>query len=394
MEIINKSDSGLLEEYESFVKNHKNGSYLQSLKWPKLKTNWGWDAVISRGSDGKIRGTCLLLIKEIRGMGTSFLYAPRGPVFDYDDAETFEDLFAGIKQLGKKYKSYQFMCDPFFEEGDEKRSEFLKSRGFTHTEHCAPFTTVQVRENYMIRGIKGMTPDELMATFKPDWRNRVRKAPKKGVYCKLCGTEALDDFYPIAVDTGVRDGFTVRSKEYFNRFISAFGEDECRLFMCYVEEDGKEIPLSGAVTTRYAGKTVYVYGASANHHRNLYPNYLMQWTMMNWALEAGCDTYDFGGIPYYDDESNSAYGVYKFKKGFNGEVVTFAGEYYYTLRPVMTKLANLGHKMYELRRRLMHKHVQDIRSANLKKAEKEKEKEGASVDGTGANAENNKSGEE
>lgn len=394
MEIINKSDSGLLEEYESFVKNHKNGSYLQSLKWPKLKTNWGWDAVISRGSDGKIRGTCLLLIKEIRGMGTSFLYAPRGPVFDYDDAETFEDLFAGIKQLGKKYKSYQFMCDPFFEEGDEKRSEFLKSRGFTHTEHCAPFTTVQVRENYMIRGIKGMTPDELMATFKPDWRNRVHKAPKKGVYCKLCGTEALDDFYPIAVDTGVRDGFTVRSKEYFNRFISAFGEDECRLFMCYVEEDGKEIPLSGAVTTRYAGKTVYVYGASANHHRNLYPNYLMQWTMMNWALEAGCDTYDFGGIPYYDDESNSAYGVYKFKKGFNGEVVTFAGEYYYTLRPVMTKLANLGHKMYELRRRLMHKHVQDIRSANLKKAENEKEKEGASVDGTGANAENNKSGEE
>lgn len=370
MEIINKSDKELLAEYESFVKNHKNGSFMQSLNWPKLKYNWGWDAVISRGSDGKIRGTCLLLIKKIKMFNTSFLYAPRGPVFDYDDAETFADLFEGIKVLGKRYKSYQFMCDPFFDEADTARTDFMKSRGFTFTPDCPPLTTIQMRENYMIRGIDKMTPDELIATFKPDWRNRVRKGPKKGVYCKLCGTEALDDFYPIALETGVRDGFTVRSKEYFTRFINAFSPDECRLFMCYVEEDGKQIPLSGAITTRYAGKTVYVYGASAGHHRNLYPNYLMQWTMMNWALEGNCDTYDFGGIPFYDDESNPAYGVYKFKKGFNGEVVLFAGEYYYTLRPFMTKIAALGHDLYELRRRMLHNRKQKIRERNLKKAEK------------------------
>lgn len=369
MEIINKSDSGLLEEYENFVKAHKNGSFFQSLNWPKVKSNWGWDVVISRGADGKIRGSCLVLIKKIPVLKTSFLYAPRGPVFDYDDAETFADLLDGIKALGKKYKSYQFMCDPFIEEGDKKRSDFLKSRGFTHPEHCPPLTTIQVRFNYMIHGIDGMTPDELMATFKPDWRNRIRKGPKKGVYCKLCGTEALDDFYPIAVETGVRDGFSVRNKEYFTRFINAFSPDECRLFMCYVDEDGKKIPLSGAITTRYAGKTVYVYGASAGHHRNLYPNYLMQWTMMNWALEANCDTYDFGGIPFYEDETNPAYGVYKFKKGFNGEVVTYEGEYYYTLRPVMNKIAILGHKLFELRRRLIHKRIMDARTANREKAE-------------------------
>ena len=371
MEIINKTDNALLEEYESFVSSHKNGSYMQSLKWPKIKNNWEWDAVISRDSDGNIRGTCLLLIKKISAAGTSFLYAPRGPVFDYDDAETFSDLFEGIKEVGKKYKSYEFMCDPFFEEGDEKRSEFLKSRGFTHPEGCAPFTTFQLRDMYMIRGIREKSPDELMASFKPDWRNRIRKAPRKGVYCKKCGIEGLDDFYPIAVDTGVRDGFTVRSKEYHARLLNTYSPEECRLFICYVEEDGKEIPISGALAMRYAGKTIYVYGASANHHRNLYPNYLMQWEMMNWALEGNCDIYDFAGIPYFNDENNPAYGVYKFKKGFNGEVVTYAGEYYYTLRPVMSKLAKAGRSLYELRRRIIHKKSQDKREANLKKAEKQ-----------------------
>lgn len=368
MEIINKSDEGLLEEYESFIQGHINGSFMQSLSWPKVKSNWGWDAVISRDANGRIRGACTILIKPV--FGTSFLYAPRGPVYDYDDTDTFLDLLEGIKVIAKKNKSYQFMCDPFIENGDKRHSDFLLSLGFSHKYNAPPLETIQTRDNYLIEHIDKLTRDELMAKFKPDWRNRIRKAPKKGVYCKRCGTEALDDFYPMAVDTGNRDGFTVRSKEYFARFINAFSPEECRLFMCYVEEDGKEIPLSGAIATRSAGKTVYVYGASANHHRNYYSSYLMQWDMMNWAMEGGCYTYDFGGIPHYEEENNSAYGVYKFKKGFNGEIKTFEGEYFYTMRPLMTKLFKVGHKLYELRRILMNKRKQDIRAAQLQRSAK------------------------
>ena len=52
MEIINKSDEKLLAEYEQFASTSKYGNFMQSLKWPKVKDNWGWDAVISRDSDG------------------------------------------------------------------------------------------------------------------------------------------------------------------------------------------------------------------------------------------------------------------------------------------------------------------------------------------------------
>lgn len=57
------------------------------------------------------------------------------------------------------------------------------------------------------------------------------------------------------------------------------------------------------------------------------PNHLMQWTMIQWAIENGCFLYDFQGIPGYTDENDPNYGIYKFKKGFNGEVVEFAGEF-------------------------------------------------------------------
>lgn len=64
MEIINKSDEKLLAEYEQFASTSKYGNFMQSLKWPKVKDNWGWDAVISRDADGNIRGTCLIIIKK------------------------------------------------------------------------------------------------------------------------------------------------------------------------------------------------------------------------------------------------------------------------------------------------------------------------------------------
>ena len=345
MEIINKSDEKLLAEYEEFASTSKYGNFMQSLKWPKVKDNWGWDAVISRDENGKIRGTCLIIIKKIPIFGCTFLYAPHGPVCDWSDKTVMTDLFEGVKVLAKKYKCYQFMWDPCFEEGDDKCTKLIEDMGFQHIHKAAELTTIQARNNYMLRNIEGKTPDEVMATFKPDWRNRIRKAPRKGVYCVACGTEALDDFYPLMQATGIRDGFSIRSKEYFVKMLNGLGEEHCRLFMCYVDEDGKKIPLSGAVTTQYAGKTCYVYGASANHHRNLYPNYLMQWTMINWALEGKNYIYDFQGIPFYNDETNPNYGVYKFKKGFNGEVVTYEGEFYYIFRPFMKKIVDLCEKI-------------------------------------------------
>ncbi|WP_295154269.1 peptidoglycan bridge formation glycyltransferase FemA/FemB family protein [uncultured Ruminococcus sp.] len=346
MEIIDKKNKELLKEYESFAKNSEYGNFMQSLRWPKVKENWGWDAVISRGADGKIRGTCLVIIKHIPIFPTTFLYAPHGPVCDWSDKEVMTDLFEGIKVLAKKYKAYQFMWDPPFEEKERDRSKLITDMGFSHIDDAPELTTIQARNNYMLRNIKGKTADEVMQSFKPDWRNRIRKGPKKGVYCEICGTEALDDFYPMMEATGIRDGFSIRGKDYFVKFIEGLGKDHCHLFMCYVDEDGKKIPLSGAVTTQYAGKTCYVYGASANHHRNLYPNYLMQWTMINWALEGNCEIYDFMGIPFYKDETNPNYGVYKFKKGFNGEVVTYAGEYFYTFRPIMKKIVDFAEKVY------------------------------------------------
>ena len=135
--------------------------------------------------------------------------------------------------------------------------------------------------------------------------------------------------------TGERDGFNTRPKEYFVRMLDAL-KGYARLYMGFYQG----VPVCGAVTVNYAGKCCYVYGASDNIHREVMPNYLMQWEMIRWAVETGCQVYDFQGISGDFQEGGHMYGLYQFKRGFNGQVDELAGEFNYVYQPFKRKLVD------------------------------------------------------
>ena len=64
----------------------------------------------------------------------------------------------------------------------------------------------------------------------------------------------------------------------------------------------------------------------------------MQWEMIKWAKENNCDIYDFGGVSGFADENHPMYGVYRFKKGFGGDVTEFLGEYDLVFSPFFYQL--------------------------------------------------------
>jgi lipid II:glycine glycyltransferase (peptidoglycan interpeptide bridge formation enzyme) len=72
------------------------------------------------------------------------------------------------------------------------------------------------------------------------------------------------------------------------------------------------------------------------------PNYLLQWEMIKWAKESGCTLYDFRGISGDLDPSNPLYGLYRFKKGFNGSYTEFIGEFDLVFDALMYKLWDKG----------------------------------------------------
>ncbi len=334
MEILRREQ---YREYEDFVSAHPHGEFTQSCHWPEVKSNWQFEAVVSRNEAGKIVGACGVLIQKLPLFGTCFMYSPRGPVCDLKDIAVLKDLKSGIDELAKLYNAHTFKIDPDVPANDTFFIKVMEDMGFKRFYGPDGFETIQARFNYRLP-LAGKTEDEVFMGLTQKTRYNVRVAQKKGVEVRPVGKEYLDDFMRIYQTTGQRDGFSTRPKVYFERMLDALGV-HVRLYMGFYQGQ----PVCGAITTNYAGKACYVYGASDNAHRNVMPNYLMQWEMIRWAIETGCTVYDFQGVAGdLENEKGHMYGLYRFKRGFGGRVDELAGEFDYHYRPLLTRVINFA----------------------------------------------------
>jgi lipid II:glycine glycyltransferase (peptidoglycan interpeptide bridge formation enzyme) len=118
--------------------------------------------------------------------------------------------------------------------------------------------------------------------------------------------------------------------------------DKARIFLA--EYDGRVV--AGTLALILGQKAWYLYGASSNAYRNVMPNYLIQWRMIQWSKENGCALYAFRGVSGDLDESNPLYGLYRFKKGFNGEFTEFVGEWDMVYSPFYYLLWTRGMPLY------------------------------------------------
>lgn len=337
-EYVNETN---LTEYEAFVESHPKGHFAQSVLWAKQKPAWDWKAIVCRDEAGKIKGSIAFLIRKMPVVRKKMMYACRGPVCDLDDRATFGELMAAARTLAKEEKAYVIKIDPDVPSSNTEFAKLLTDFGFRTRDTGKNFEAIQPKYVFRLY-LNGRNEEELMSSFHQKWRYNIRLAVKKGVEVRLCGKEMVPDFARIMVETGVRDNFATRPPEYFAAMLDNLG-DKCRLYMAFHEGQ----PIAGTLAIHYGDKVWYLYGASSNEHRNLMPNYLLQWNMIQWAVETGSRVYDFRGVSGDLSEDNPHYGLYRFKKGFGGEFTEFMGEYDYVLNRLSYFIAEKGALAYK-----------------------------------------------
>lgn len=325
-----------LNEYEHFVQSHPKGHFAQSYAWSKQKPMWTWKAIVCRGEDGKIKGAMSVLIRRVTKLPYTMMYCCRGPVCDLDDHQTITELVEAAKKLAVESKSYVLKIDPDVPSSNTGFADFMHSLGFRSKSDGEGFEAIQPQ--YVFRlNVEGKTNEELMAAFHQKWRYNIRLAYRKGVEIKICGKEMVPAFAELMLVTGVRDGFVTRNADYFANMLDNLGE-HARLYMAFYEGQ----PIAGTLAIWYGDKVWYLYGASSNEHRNLMPNYALQWEMIQWATEKGCRIYDFRGVPGLVPEDHPLYGLVRFKQGFGGEYTEFVSEMDLVLKPFIYTCAEKG----------------------------------------------------
>ena len=305
MRFVEDEDSK--QQYKKFLEGHERCNFQQSLEWAEIKKlNWKPEVILAEDEDKNIIGSLCVWIRKMPIFG-NIMYASRGPVCDIHDISVMKQLTDGAKELAKKYNAIGLRIEPDIEKEDQAFRDIVTNLGYKIKDDAKDFKDeIQLRFVFRL-DIKDKTEEEIMAGFHQKWRYNIRLAGRKGVTVKEGTREDLNDFHKIMVETGNRDGFITRPLSYFEKMYDNMVPDgHMKLLMAYY--DGK--PISGVIPIFYGNKTWYLYGASSNQHRNLMPNYLLQWKMIKMAIARHDDIYDFRGVSGVVDKNHPQYYIF------------------------------------------------------------------------------------
>lgn len=184
----------------------------------------------------------------------------------------------------------------------------------------------QAKWEYVLE-LKGREKDELFRDFRTDHRQRIHRAQREGVRVRELGTDELGILKEIAAEAGERHGFQDPQMAYYRSMKKHFG-DKVKFFVAELpagKEGGKEgewLPLAAAMFVQDKHEMIYLYSGSVRKYQKYGGAHLMQWEMIQRALAAGCERYNFYGVRPVEGD-----GVYNFKQGFRGHVEELLGTF-------------------------------------------------------------------
>ncbi len=328
------------DEWNEFIACCPHGNVLQCWEWGELKQRTGWQPLpVAATEDGRIVAACLMLKRRLPLIGGCLLYAPRGPILDFSDEAAWAKLLKEIRQVAAAHRAMVLKVDPAVPANHGQVASILSASGFRSVSSEVEFGGIQPR--YVMKVDISGDLDDLMADFKSKTRYNVRLAQRRGVTVRRGQREDIDDFYRILEATAQRDGFTIRNiSYYYDIWELIIARELGEMFLAYGEDE----LVAGTIAFRLGHQAWYVYGASSNRHRNLMPNYLLQWRMMQWAKRRGCTVYDMRGVAREVDAQaqGELAGLARFKQGFAAQYVEYIGEWDLVFRPGLYRLFNIA----------------------------------------------------
>ena len=364
---------GELTEKEWRGLDFKCRSFLQSDAMWRRYQGEGREAYLVGVREGrKVLGAGLVTARPWR-LGRKIWRVAGGWLLDYDGErrqEILRALMEGVRKLAREKGAIAVMISPNVE-AQPRDAECRVVAGKDHLAVKGELERLgykylgeyeQAKWQYVLE-LKGQTAEGLFNEFRSGHRWQIRRAEKDGVRVRELGEGELGILKAIAAEAGERHGFLDPELEYYRSMKEYFGEQvkfvvaempAAKLRAEREKAEGVEgtgvsagarasartgaadevlkkgemvngekmIPLAAAMFVNDGREMVYLYSGSARKYQKYGGAHLIQWEMIQEALAAGCERYNFYGVrPVAGD------GVYKFKQGFRGHVEELLGTF-------------------------------------------------------------------
>lgn len=403
------------QEYQEYWENHPLKTFLSSIEIGKLRQKRNWNVNYVGIKENNILYGAAMLLSKRKKLNSYEFYSPRGFLIDYNNKELLEYFTNEIIKYIKSKKGYVLRIDPYIinkerdingnivESGIDNKNiiENLKKMGF---KKIPTANNEQVSWMFSLN-LEGKTEEQLLKEMRPNTRNIIKKVEKIGIKIKELNFDELSKFNNILEETAKRREFSPRSKDYYEDMYNLFHpKNEVKYYITelnlndYVEVLTKElidkknkletnnikktrkeeltkdikiletkineakdikdktksdiITLSGSMFMLIKPEIIYLSSGNYEEYLKFNSQYLLQWELIKYGLKNGFKKHNFYGIPENINEHPDNYGIYEFKKGFNGYVEELIGEYelpitkHYYLYKLFKKLKEVKYALH------------------------------------------------
>jgi FemAB-related protein (PEP-CTERM system-associated) len=281
------SDSG---DWNRLVENLPHGNFYQRFEWRRINREaLGHDThYLAARHGGELTGVLPLVFVRSRLFARALCSLPfvnfGGPCARDADTE-------------------RALIDAALQKARELGADYLELR------NVAPLPTdmpVSLRKISMTLELQA-DPEKLWNAFNTKHRTQIRRIYKNGLTVKHGGAELLDTFYELMRLSWRSLGTPLYRKSYFAAILAAFPADT-RIFICHQGDR----PVAAAFNGYHAGTVEGMWAAADPAARELQPNYVLYWEMIQEACRRGCRLYHLG-------RSTADSGGEQFKKKWNAE---------------------------------------------------------------------------
>jgi len=364
--------------WNSIISQLPNPHFLQTYEWGQVKAKYGWSPLYAVWtSDGKFStyneivsismssdqclAAALILQRQILDKGfarrLSILYSPKGPLLDWTNEPLRNRVLNDLQSFARRKGAIFLKMDPDVILGtglpggvEDVKNQIglavmteLGQRGWQYASD-----QIQFKNTVLID--LSQPEEQILARMKQKTRYNVRLAEKKDVALRIGTQSDLPLLYKMYAETSIRDGFVIRDEGYYKTMwetfmhrnvttlersnVPALNLPTCEPLIADVNGES----VAAIFVFYFARRAYYVYGMSRNVHREKMPTYFLQWEAIKRAKAMGCTVYDLWGAPDVFDESDSMWGVFRFKEGLGGQVVRTLGAWDFAPRPFWYKM--------------------------------------------------------
>lgn len=337
MNIVDATDR---EEWDDFIKSHREANFLQSWDFYEFHKKRGKRIVRRLALDDKTIIGAYAGVVETAKRGT-YMAIAGGPIVDWSKRMVVNRIFDDIKEQGRRYNCAFVRVRPQLELS-KKALDLMQKLGL---KKAPMYLSVEYA------GILDLTKseEEILVGASQGFRRKLRKAEKNEIEISAeTSDEAIKDFCKLEKLHAERQKYVAFSGDFLRKQFEAF-RDNNEVIIYTAKKDGEILAQNFMIF--YGPEASYHYGVSSALGTKYSAAPLLHMEAMREARKRGCIRYNLWGIVEPNETSHRFYGVSEFKRSFGCEELRYTPAHDLILKPLVYQKTKLVETM---RKKIRH----------------------------------------